>query len=235
MPRAMLPNIGSASALVLIDPETVASSAARSPAAGLRRETGAPMGLATPRCAAALAPRNSGEARQLEHQVSSVNAGNSGWIQRRNDLTDVAANDVQARDGAEDHLHISHRYSSWLRNARAGSLLGIETVNVDCDVSRAVTYDTTNLITNCAAAQHLVFVHGDHTDADQSSVVDVVIVVPSPAQSDLDDPPWIEQPLLNRPPDKGSVVALGTHKLVESVRVRIDLHQPNGMFLCDCS
>jgi hypothetical protein len=44
-------------------------------------------------------------------------------------------------------LQIPHRNASWLRNARAGSLFRIETVNIDCDVSRAVTHDAPNLVT----------------------------------------------------------------------------------------
>jgi hypothetical protein len=174
------------------------------------------------------------EAGDLEHEVGGIDAGDAGRIERGDDLADVPADDVEAIEPAQDHLDVAHRDAARFRHSRAGGILGIQPVDVDGDVGRAIGEHALDFLDHRCPSQFLVLVHGDHSQTGLLAVPDVVVTVAGAAQADLDHPGRIQQPLLDGPAHEGRVIDLGAHEVVEGVGMRVDLQHAHWPLVRDC-
>ena len=75
---------------------------------------------------------------QLVGDVAGGDAGDLGVVVGRGDLDDVGADEVQAAEAAQDLQQFAAGDAAGLRGAGAGGVGGVEHVDVDGDVERAV-------------------------------------------------------------------------------------------------
>src|SRR5215467_5040998 len=167
-----------------------------------------------------LAGRSRGHhADDLEHRVGGVDRSDSGRVEWRRHLADVAPDDVETAQGAEDHLAVADAQSAGLQRRGAGSVLGVEPVDVQRYVDRPRAQHAAHMTDHLLPAHLLVIVVGDNGEAQLPAAASVVSAELGAAKAELHDALGVEQALLGRAPEGRRVVDPRPVELVVRVRV----------------
>src|SRR5258705_12486420 len=81
------------------------------------------------------------QGEQLEQYLRTDHCGVAGRVVLRGDLDDIAADDVDASEAAQDRLRLARRQAARLRRAGAGGEGRVEAVAIEGDVGWGVADD----------------------------------------------------------------------------------------------
>src|SRR5690606_28966573 len=104
-------------------------------------------------------------AQNLEHHGHAHEGGVARRIEGRRDFHDIAADEVQAAQAAEQLLRLVAAGAADLGRAGAGRIHGVEEVDVEAHVSGPVAHHATGLGDDLLDAHPEVLVDVDHPDA----------------------------------------------------------------------
>src|SRR5439155_16307693 len=133
-----------------------------------------------------------------------------------------------ALQASDHHLRITHRESTDFRHAGAHGIGGIETIDVEADVSAAFAGDAVDLADNGIAPDLLMFIHGHDAETGIGAPFDIVLAEAAAAQADLDRSLGIDQSFFDAAPESGRVIDLGAEQFIERVGMRIELNDADG-------
>ena len=142
----------------------------------------------------------------------------------RRNLDQVAADDVEAAERSDELQNLVAGKSADLRRACAGSVGGIDAVDVERHVGR--------LVLECAKmAQHrphsffVEFLGGDHADFVFARKIEIVFGIDLAAQANLQDSAVAEKAFLEGAAERRAVRILAAEIFVPEIVVRVELNQ----------
>src|SRR5260221_7563734 len=109
------------------------------------------------------------------------------------DLHDVAADDVDALEAAQDRLRLARREAAGLGRAGTGGEGGIEPIDVEGDIGRPVAYDVQRLGDDALDAELCHVLDMDHRHA--ALVGELPEKLGGTANADLDRAGRVEHPV----------------------------------------
>lgn len=97
------------------------------------------------------------QAENLKHHGSAHQRGIAGLIKRRGYLHDIAADEIQPAQSAQQALGLQGGQTANFRGAGAGCIHGIEPVHVEGDVGGAVAHHTASFLYDTLDAERREF------------------------------------------------------------------------------
>ena len=162
------------------------------------------------------------EAKHLEDEVGCSERGVAGGVVGRTDLHQVAAHDVEAGTAPDDLQSLYGGQTSDLRRSRAGTEPGVDGVNVEAEVDRAVPQLLPDLLHEGHEGVVPALLCLDHPPSLLFAPADIPVTPASPPQSYLHHPTVVQQFVLPGAPEGRTVsqplphhagrgVAVGVH------------------------
>src|SRR5262245_29869421 len=165
------------------------------------------------------------EREQLEEKVGGEKAGDlSRAVERRGDLDHVRPHEIEAAESPHQGQRLEGREAAHFRRAGRGRVGRVHGVDVEGAVDRPAL-ELLEALDRPRGAALLDDLDPDRFEAVFSVEVEVVRSVERPADADLDHAAAVDQFLLDRPSEGGSVEVLGAEVLVPRVRMRVEVDQ----------
>ena len=162
------------------------------------------------------------QTKHLEDEVGRSEGGVAGGVVGRTDLHQVAAHDVEAAAAPDDLQRLDGGEAADLRSSRPGTEPGVDGVNVEAEVDRAVPQLVPDLLHERLEGVVPTLLGLDHPPALLSAPANVPVTPARPPQSYLDHPTVVQQAVLPGAPEGSPVsqplphhagrgVAVGVH------------------------
>ena len=162
------------------------------------------------------------QTEHLEDEVGCSEGGVAGGVVGRTDLHEVAAHDVEAAAAPDDLESLDGGEATDLRSSRAGTEPGVDGVNIEAEIDRAVPHLLPDVLHERVERLVPTLLSLDHPPALLSAPANVPVTPASPPQSYLHHPAVVQQAVLPGAPEGGAVsqplphhagrgVAVGVH------------------------
>src|SRR6266540_1358474 len=137
------------------------------------------------------------QAEDLPHHGDTDERGVAAHVEGRRDFHDVAADQIEPTQAAQYALRLVRGVAADLRRAGARRIGGIEAVDVEADIGRAVAHDAAGLGDHLVHAEVEILLDGDHPHALLDRPHVVVALVERAADADLDHALGVQKALLD--------------------------------------
>ncbi len=134
---------------------------------------------------------------------------------------------------AYHHLRLEHGDAAAFRRPGAGRVDRIEPVDVEADIGGPVADDGARLLDDRLGPLVVEFLHVDDAHAAVMAEAPDIDIVDAAADTDLDRPLGIEQPLLHRPPERRAVMEFRAEIIVAGVAMGIEMDHADRAVLGD--
>ena len=170
------------------------------------------------------------QAQDLEQHLRAGMRGVGGGIVLRRDLDDVAADDVEALQAAQDFQHFARGQPADFRRAGARREGRVEAVDVEGEVGRPVADDLSRLLDDGRDAQAGHFLGVDHGHA--GLVGELPQIFGRAANADLDGARRVEHAVEHRVAERPAMVELGQVVGAAGVAMRVDVDHADRAASC---
>src|SRR5262249_23092735 len=164
-------------------------------------------------------------AEEFEHQVRGQDGRDLARpVEERRHLDDVAADQLEACEPANQPLRLVAREAADFRRAGSRRERRIDGIDVERHVRRAGDH-ASDCVDDPVDAARFRLIDVDHGDAVLAMEVEIVLAVHRAADSDLDEAAAVDDLLLDRAAERRAVKVLAAEVLVPRVDVRVELDE----------
>ena len=173
------------------------------------------------------------DAEQFVKQISCEERGDFAGVVRRGDFDEIAADDVQSAQCANELKDLDAGEAPYLRRSCAGGVGRINDVDIKSDVN-ALAAKRAQMTLNARQTPLVKLLGGDHPDFVSACKIEIIFAIDLTAKANLQHAAFQKETLFKRAAERRAVRILAAEILVPQIIVGVELDQRNGaVFFCD--